>query len=60
MIRPQCYTCRAGDRYVTAKYGGEIDVRCTLGRTVCKRKIRTYAELIAAEKEGRERTPPNK
>lgn len=47
----KCYTCRAAEPRITAQYGGEIVYFCMLNRTVetCKRKIRTYAELLAAE-----------
>ena len=50
----RCYGCRAAEPHITAKYGGEIVYRCTLHRDsdCCKRKIRTYAELFAAENSG--------
>jgi hypothetical protein len=46
-----CYLCRAGEQFVTAKYGGIISTRCTLRRDskLCKRRLYTYAELIAAQ-----------
>lgn len=54
----RCYDCRAAEPTITAKYGGEILYRCTLHRDpdVCRKKIRTYAELFAAEAKERENT----
>jgi hypothetical protein len=47
-----CYQCRASEQYVPTKYGGVIATKCLLHRdnAVCKRRIYTYSELMAALK----------
>lgn len=47
----RCYDCRAACPKVVGIYGSWIEYRCTIGKNkdMCKKKIRTYKELMAAE-----------
>ena len=51
----RCYNCRGADPIVVGTYGSWIEYRCNIGRDKdkCRKKIRTYKELLTAEQDNK-------